>query len=220
LVHQIDKIDNFQGHPAPIVRFRSSMEGLCDGEFFATFTMDLEHRKRWDPQIDEVSEIHPLRDLDSANMAMGFGKYGDCVRAGIGYCRTKAALGISPREQLTLCGIQSFPCGSTIIWGTEMEECHNNLFPEGERTTRAKSHLFSIALTPTSSTTFDVEYVLQLEVGLPAWLTNPILYDTIKNLFRTVDGAYRGKCDTLEKFLREKEGRDKGILQEGPLMSP
>ena len=89
--------------------------------------MDLDQRKRWDQQIDQVYEIHPLRDLDSANIALGFGKYGDCVRAGIGYCKTKANLGISPREQLTLCGIQNFDCGSSIIWGAEMEECHDNL---------------------------------------------------------------------------------------------
>lgn len=214
VVHQIEKIDKFQGLPASIIRFRSSLKGPCHGELFANFIMDIDQRKRWDVQIDEVKEIHPLRDLDSANIAMGFGKYGECIRAGIGYCRTKAALGVSPREQLTLCGIQSFPCGSTIIWGTEMEESHNHLFPDRERTARAKTHLFSTVLTPTGDNTFDVEYVLQLETGLPAWLTNPILFDSVKKLFHTADGVYRGKCDTLESFLREKENR-RDMTQDG-----
>lgn len=225
LVHQIEKIDNFQGHPAPIVRFRASMEGPCHGELFAKFIMNLEQREKWDPQIEQVYEIHPLRDLDEANIAMGFGKYGDCKVLGVGYCRTKSALGISPREQLTLCGIQHFPqCGSTIMWGTEMEESHNYMFPESDkRCTRAKSHLFSTTLTPTGPNSFDVEYVLQLEVGgnLPNWLTNPILYDTIKKLFKTADICYRGKCDTLEKFLKEKEERDENnILQQSIQMTP
>lgn len=214
LVHQIDKIDNFQGQPAPILRFRSSMQGPCHGELFAKFIMDLDQREKWDAQIDQVYEIHPLRDLDSANIAMGFGKYGDCVRAGIGYCKTKANLGISPREQLTLCGIQNFDCGSSIVWGVEMEESHNDLFPEGERTTRAKSHLFSTTLTPTGPNSFDVEYVLQLEIGgnLPTWLTTPIMYDTIKKLFRTADGVFRGNCETLETFIKEKETKESELL--------
>ena len=184
------------------------MEGPCHGEVFANFIMELDQRKRWDPQIENVYEIHPLRDLDAANAEMGFGKYGDCTKLGIGYCQTKANLGISPREQLTLCGIQNFDCGSTVIWGVEMEESHDHLFPAGERHTRAKSHIFSTTLTPTSANTFDVEYVLQLEIGLPTWLTTPIMYDTIKKLFRTADGCFRGKCDTIEKFLQEK-GRDR-----------
>jgi hypothetical protein len=57
---------------------------------------------------------------------------------------------------------------------------------DSARCTRAKSHLFSVTLLPTSETTFDVEYVLQLEIGgsIPKWLTTPVLIDTVKNLFR------------------------------------
>ena len=221
VVHKIEKIDNFQGHPAPILRFRASMEGPCHGDLFAKFIMDLEERKKWDQQIENVYEIHPLKDLDAANIAMGFGKYGECTRLGIGYCQTKANLGISAREQLTLCGIQNFNCGSTVIWGTEMEECHDHLFPGDERHTRAKSHIFSTTLTPTGPNSFDVEYVLQLEIGgnLPVWLTNPIMYDTIKKLFRTADICFRGECDTLEKFLKGKE-EEGAKLQQSLLMTP
>jgi hypothetical protein len=224
LIHQIDKIDNFQGLPAPLIRFRASFEGPCYGDIFAAFKMDLEQRKRWDTQIKEVYEIYPLRDLDEANIAMGFGKFGDCQKIGIGYCKTKGmpAVGITPREQLTLCGVQQFIDGSTIIWGTEMEDSHNHLFPSGKRLTRSKTHLFSVTLTPSGPDTFDIEYAIQLEIGgnLPQWLTTPIMYDTIKRLFTVAQGAYRGKCDTLELFVKEKEARESSPLWHGLLMTP
>lgn len=71
LVHQIDKIDNFNGHPAPLLRFRSSFTGPCVGEYFADFIMSLDRRSLWDPQIEQVYEIYPMHDLDSANIATG-----------------------------------------------------------------------------------------------------------------------------------------------------
>ena len=52
LVHQLQKIDNFQDKPAPILRFRSTFNGPCIGDPFASFIMDLEQRKKWDVQID------------------------------------------------------------------------------------------------------------------------------------------------------------------------
>jgi hypothetical protein len=112
--------------------------------------MDLDWRKRWDTQIEAVREIYPINDLDYANIAMGFGKkYGDCSRLGIGYCQIKVGFGVSPREQLILCGIQNFSGGSVVIWGSEFPEWHNHLFPPGTKShTRAKSHLFSTTLTP------------------------------------------------------------------------
>ena len=123
LVHQIDRIDNFKGLGPPLMRWRASMTGPCNGKAMAQFIMDAKRRKSWDPQIDNVNELHPIYDLDAANIAMGFGKYGDCQKLGVGYTLTKQhPIGISPREQLTLCGIQNYDDGSSLIWGTELED--------------------------------------------------------------------------------------------------
>jgi len=210
VVQTIEKIDNFQGRPAPLLRFRSTLEGPCLGPLFARFIMDLDQREKWDAQIANVYEAYPINDLDSANIAMQFGKYGDCSRLGIGYCQTKANLGIAPREQLTLCGIQDFPNGASIIWGTEMEDWHNHLLPEGPRFPRAKSHIFSTTLVPTSETTMDVEYVLQLESGgnLPTWLTTPVIVDSVKKLFVTARSCFQGEGSTLSDYLQEQKKKE------------
>jgi hypothetical protein len=170
--------------------------------------MNLEDRKKWDAQIDNVYEAYPILDLDSVNIAMGF-KYGDCSRLGVGHCLTKSNMGIDAREQLTLCGVNDFPDGSCLIWGTEMESWHNHLFPPGRRATRAKSHIFATTLTPTSSESFDVEYVLQLEIGgnIPTWLTTPIVTNNVKKMFSCVNDFFRGKDGDLEKFLSQKAER-------------
>ena len=222
LVHEIEKIDNFQGLNAPILRFRSSLEGPCDGEAFASFIMNLEDRKKWDAQIDNVYEAYAIDDLDMANMAMGFNKFGDCSKMGVGHCITKANLGIDAREQLTICGINNLDEGSTIIWGTEMEDRHDYLFPPGRRVTRARSHIFCTTLTPTSANSFDVEYVLQLEIGgkIPAWMTIPIVVDNVKKLFSCAQKFYHNENGELEAFLAEKAKRQ--ALTSGPsfLMTP
>lgn len=207
MVHQIDKIDEFDGKTAPILRFRSTLKGPCVGEYFADFIMNLDQRKLWDPQIEQVYEIHPIHDLDAANIAMGFGKFGDCSRLGVGYCQTKSAGMITSREQLTLCGIQDFSDGSCIIWGTEMQDRHNYMFPEGKRYTRARSYLFSTTLTPNGNNGFDAEYVLQLDIGgkIPTWLTAPIVTESVKNMFKTAKGYFEGRDGHLEAFLRKKE---------------
>jgi hypothetical protein len=66
-----------------------------------------------------------------------------------------------------------------------------------DRVTRAKSHLFSTTLVPTSESSFDVEYVLQLEIGgkIPIWLTTPIVTDSVKRMFKCAEGIYSNhKC--------------------------
>lgn len=206
LVHSVEKIDNFQGLNAPLLRFRATLEGPCDGESFANFVTNLDYRKKWDAQIDNVYEAYTIDDLDMANMAMGF-DYGDCSKIGVGHCITKANLGIDAREQLTICGINDFDDGSCMIWGTEMEDRHNHLFPPGKRTTRARSHLFATTLTPTGPDCFDIEYVIQLEIGgkIPTWMTTPIVIDNVKKMFTCVQKFYRNEDGDLDKFRAVKE---------------
>eukprot|EP01083_Nonionella_stella_P214057 771529_1 len=139
--------------------------------------MDLEERKKWDDQIAKNEELYPIDDLGAVNaMIHNQDKYGNCVHVGVGYTQTKQGI-ISPREQLTLGGMQEFDNGATILWATEMEEYLNHLLPEGQRYTRAKSHLFAATLVPTSSDSFDIEYLLQMDVGggLPQFMTTPAL---------------------------------------------
>lgn len=219
VIHHIDKIDNFQGLGCPIVRFRSSLKGPCIGNSignkFASFIMDLDERKKWDPQILEVDETYPIYDTEAANLAMGVGKYGDCAKLGIGYCQTKSNIVVDGREQLTLCGIQNFESGATLIWGTEMEETHNHLLPDCERHVRAKSHLFSTCLVPTGQDSFDVEYVLQLGIGggIPSFLTQPILIETVKGLFNHAKKAYQDE-EQMAPFMKNEEDLKNELLDE------
>lgn len=221
-IHHIDKIDNFQKLQCPIIRFRSSVKGPCVPERFADFIMSYDERSKWDPQIAEVQELYPIYDLAAANLAMGMGRFGDCSHLGVGYCQTKANFVVPPREQLTLCGVQSFDCGSAVIWGTEMEEWHNHLLPEGERHTRAKSHLFATTLVPTGPDSFDVEYVLQMDVGgkIPAFLTTPVLVDTVKGLFRHAKNVYADEGGELAKYLKEKKAKENVLAEQSLLMTP
>jgi hypothetical protein len=223
-VHKIEKIDNFKGLGAPILRFRSSLKGPCVSEAFANFIMNVDERSKWDPQIADVRELYPIHDLDAANIAMGFGKYGDCSRLGVGYCQTKAAFGVSAREQLTMCGIQDFQDGSTIIWGTEMEEWHNHLLPgtEKDRHVRAKSHIFTTTLIPTGEDSFDVEYVLQMDLGggLPNFLTTPVICDTVKSLFKYAEKFYQGEEGSdLEQWI-EQQALDDSFLNRHSILMP
>jgi len=185
LVYHIEKIDNFQGLNAPLLRFRCSLIGPCLPHIFAQFLTNKEFRSKWDESLADVYEKYPVADLDPVNIALGFGKYGLCSKIGVGYCTTKPSFGVDSREQLTMCGVQEFDNGSSIIWGTEMKPWHDHLLPDDEkRRTRAKSHLFSTTLVPTGENTFDVEYVIQLEIGgsIPNWLTTPVVIDNVKNI--------------------------------------
>jgi len=216
LVHHIDKIDNFQGLGPPMQRFRVSLEGPVHGLEFASYITSTERRLTWDPQIDQVVEVYPINDLDAANIAMGFGKFGDCEKLGVGYTLTQAhPIGISPREQLTLCGIQKFHDGSALIWGTELEDWHNHLFPEGERKTRGRSHLFSVALVPTGENTFDAEYILQLDFGgnLPHWMTAPLVVDSVKSMFKVMKPYFaEGEGGELDKIMKQEQIDQENLL--------
>ena len=188
IVHQIEKIDNFQGIGHPLLRFRSSLKGPCVPELFARMIMDYDARSQWDAQIADVYEIYPALDLETVKRFIDGKKYGECSRLGIGYCQTKPNFVVSSREQLTLCGVQDFKDqGSSIIWGVEMPETYDRFLPDpkDQGHVRAKSHLFSTTLIPTGPDSFDAEYVLQLEIGgaIPNFLTTPILQDTVKGLF-------------------------------------
>lgn len=211
----MEKIDNFQGLGAPILRFRATLEGPCIGEGFANLIMNDEDRKKWDSQLDHVVEAYPILDFDAINIAMGF-NYGDCSRLGVGHCVTKPNLGIDAREQLTLCGINDFQDSSCLIWGTEMESWHDYLLPPGKRVTRAKSHIFTTTLIPTSENTMDIEYVIQLEIGgrIPNWMTTPIIIDNVKKLFSCAQHFYSNKNGELDIFLAERALRND--IKQGP----
>lgn len=192
-VHRIDKLDSYQNVKTPLLRFRSSIKGPLIGERFSHFIMDFEERKKWDDQVARNEEVYPIDDLDAVNAILGDEeKYGTCTRVGVGYTQTKQGF-ISPREQLIIGGMQEFKDGATILWGTEMEEQHNYLLPEGQRHTRAKSHLFAATLAPTDDG-FDVEYLLQMDVGggIPHFMTTPALVDAIKKLFEHTKKYFEG----------------------------
>jgi hypothetical protein len=217
-VHRIDKLDSYQNIKTPLLRFRSSIKGPLIGERFSHFIMDLEERKKWDDACARNEEVYPIDDLDAVNTILGDEeKYGTCTRVGVGYTQTKQSI-ISPREQLIIGGMQEFQNGATMLWGTEMEEQHNYLLPEGQRHTRAKSHLFAATLAPTDDG-FDVEYLLQMDVGggVPNFLATPALVDAIKKLFdhtkRYFEGGEGSELDMHLKSLSSR-GSDLEVLRE------
>ena len=215
-VHQIEKLDQFQSVKAPLLRFRSSIKGPCIGERFSNFIMDFEQRKKWDDQVAQVEEIYPIEDLDVVNSLLNNReKYGTCTRVGVGYTQTKAGI-ISPREQLICGGMQEFANGATILWGTEMEEYHNHLLPEGQRHTRAKSHLFAATLCPTSANSFDIEYLLQMDVGggVPHFMTTPAVVEIVKKLFDHTRNYFEGfDGSELDIYLKSRQQDDSSKVE-------
>ena len=205
---RIEKIDDFQGKATPLLRFRASLTGPKKqrGYCFSDLISDLELRKQWDATLAVVQEDYCSADL--ADVA-GYLRpdQGTPARFGIGYVKTKQSV-VSPREQLTLCGLQLFPSGASVLWGVELEEDQDHLFPtesQPKRVQRSTSHLFCNTIVPRGEGDgFDVEYLVQIEVGgLPGWLTGPAVVDTIKKLFRFADGYF---ADGL------KEGGGDGAL--------
>jgi hypothetical protein len=218
-VHRIDKADSFQNVRTPLLRFRSSIQGPCIGERFSNMIMDLEERKKWDDQVAKVEEMYPIEDLDAVNAMLGDQeKYGTCTRLGVGYTQTKSGI-LSPREQLTLGGMQEYENGATILWGTEMEEYHNHLLPEGQRHTRAKSHLFAATLAPTGPDSFDVEYLLQMDVGggVPHFLSTPALTDAVRKLFQHAKTYFEG--DEVDLYLKSRQQEQQADYAEIELLS-
>ena len=91
-----------------------------------------------------------------------------------------------------------FSSGASVLWGIELEEDQNHLFPveQPRRQPRSTSHLFATTIIPTGVDTFDVEYILQIEIGgFPGWLTGPIVVETVKKMFRFANGYFKGGLD-------------------------
>lgn len=215
-VHQIHKMDSFQNVRTPLLRFRSSISGPCLPERFSNMIMDLKERQKWDDQVANVEELYPITDLDAINDILDEDRFGKCKRIGVGYTQTKQGI-ISPREQLIIGGMQEYKDGSAILWGTEMEEeRHNHLLPAGQRHTRAKSHLFAATLVPTGPDSFDVEYLLQMDVGggIPQFMTTPALTDAVKKLFEHAKGYFEGgEGSELDLFLKSQEEELSGTVE-------
>jgi len=185
VVSEVAKIDNFQNKKVPLVRLRSSLKGPTykSGFCFSELISVAKLRQAHDATNAEVYQIHSAADLREVQPFVP-PQYGETVLFGIGYTKTKQSV-VSPREQLTLCGLQEFPSGASILWGVEMEEDQNHLMPENDRTPRATSHLFANTVIPTSENEFDVEYCLQIDLGgFPGWLTGPVVVDAVKKCFR------------------------------------
>lgn len=199
---EIDKIDKFGDKIPPMIRLRSTLHGPNKrrGETFSDVFSKQELRNQWDIANDVVDEIYS-GNLDELRQYQ-HEKYGTCSMIGVGYVKTKQSV-VSPREQMTLCGVQNFRSGAAVIWAVELEESQNFLFPECQpkRVQRSTTHLYSTAIVPVEDdTTFDVEYVLQLEIGgFPGWLTGPVIVETLKKMFKWADGYF--KSDELAEKL-------------------
>ena len=221
LCSQIDKIDNFQDNGVPLIRVRSSLRGPAEQRSvcFSELVSTTELRQKWDATNKFVNTIHSAADLDEVNWIQG-DKYGELVTFGVGYVKTKQSV-VSPREQMTLCGVQDFPSGASVIWGVELPEDQDHLFPEDspQRVPRSTSHLFATTLVPTGEETFDVEYILQLDVGgLPGWLLGPVVTETVKKMFRFAEKYFESGLEeggALALRLAALPDNEESSLKEG-----
>jgi len=203
------------------------------GERFSHILTHIDERKQWDDQVKENYEIYPIDPtndycrLDNAILC-DEDRFGKCKRIGVGYTETKQGI-IAPREQLILGGMQEYENGATILWGTEMSDSQNHLFPEGKRHVRAHSHMFAATLAPTGQDSFDVEYLLQMDVGggLPYFMITPAIISTVKNLFKYAEDYYAGgEGSELELYLKQKYLHEKddeydkmeSLLKEGDMV--
>jgi len=144
-----------------LLRFRGRVPGRVDAPLFSSLLTTVAHRKKWDVT---VSDVYKVADVGYSPPLPGTPE--EC---GVGYCRTVKALGglVTPREQLTLCGVQS-GIGGSLIWAFELPseytDASEGLWPDGKRLQRASTDVFSAALVQRRGF-FEVEYVLSLDVG-------------------------------------------------------
>ena len=90
LVHEIERIDNFEGTHTPLIRMRSRLRGpeRDRGDRFSRLLTDQEFRVQWDPNCAEIYEMYLADDISDIELVME-GKFGECRKFGLGYCRTK-----------------------------------------------------------------------------------------------------------------------------------
>ena len=90
LVHEIERIDNFEGTHTPLIRMRSRLHGpeRDRGDRFSRLLTDQEFRVHWDPNCAEIYEMYLADDVNDVEMVMA-DNFGKCQKFGLGYCRTK-----------------------------------------------------------------------------------------------------------------------------------
>ena len=198
LVSHVDKIDNFQNNGVPLLRLRSTLHGPAKkrGLCLSGLICEQDLRRRHDATCDIVDTIYSAASLDDVKELQANARYGEPTLFGVGYTKTKKSV-VSPREQLTLCGLQEFASGASVTWGVELEEDQNYLFPKDQpqRMPRTTTHLLVMTAIPRpgeENDAFDVEYLLQIEIGgFPAFLTGPVVVDSVKKMFRFADRYFR-----------------------------
>ena len=69
---------------------------------------------------------------------------------------------------------------------------------------------------------FDIEYVLQLDIGgkIPLFLTRPVMIDTVKNLFKVAKAEFSGIGGDLASFIAEKASQCVVADRHSLLMTP